>query len=242
MRFGLLIILFSSTVYSQNLHDLILSDLQEYERPKLIEITTLINQNDSIGFNFEDMSVLILSSSFDSAHISISRIGENIPMQELQLSYAIWMNYYNSAYLFDVDGNGFNDILISSFPTGATGIGANIPIITCILNNNNKYQVVTISSFGFDIEDSFFDFDDNQTFEFVCSSAPEHPHHANNDGYYFLKVFSVQESRFVPMVDDKLKIKRMYVVKEDGSAIESFLSVPDSLRRFWDFGPNIWVH
>jgi len=110
-----------------------------------------------------------------------------------ELSFAMDSDLPPEGVLFDIDHNGYRDILIETYPAGVTGIGANAPITLALMfHPNNRIDVHELSSF-FGSDDLFYDFDGDKKYEFVCLNRVA----IDTSVYYVANLFGYKNHAFV---------------------------------------------
>jgi len=152
-----------------------------------------------------------------------------------EMSFAMPPDGPPEAAVFDIDRNGFRDILIETFPAGVTGIGANAPITMALLfHPHNKVVYQELSSFAGSY-DLFFDFDGDKRYEFVCFNRVS----IDTCVYYVANLFAYRHFAFVNV---SISHKMFPAFFREG--LKGHVKVkhpPTEVRRRCIFAkPNVW--
>ena len=212
--------------------DNVVNKLNEYNKPKFREVEFW--QSDStVSFLKDEYKIEIKTDPFDDAIVSIKTKDSEI--EKFFSNYQIWGHYLSEIKRFDLDNNGLDDILIISYPVGASGLSANIQLLTCLLFfPNNVVKYYEFSSF-FNAENLFFDFDKDNKFEFVSINYSSY----ENNNYFVFNAFCYENFDFENCSQKALHFP-ILLRKEDDNYIE-VTSFPEKLLSRFQFSkPNVW--
>ncbi|GJQ61187.1 MAG: hypothetical protein SCALA702_02400 [Melioribacteraceae bacterium] len=234
----ILIFLYPIVICGQGIVEAFNSEFQKFEKPEFESILNMKNGQDSISFEFEDKHFSLISNHFDSTGINVKNISLDITLSQFSLPLVISPKYLNSINSFDVDSDGNKDLLISFYPYGVTGLGANIERTLCLFIGAKTISFYLISTFGIDIEHAFYDLNHDNKYEFICVSAPIGDRDYAGTQYHLIKPYEVQEKNFVELKMGESAIPKVILLDSDKIMFEEV--IPASFEKNWNFGPDLW--
>jgi len=221
-----IILLIISPTRGQNYNEILLSDLPDskisYKETKIVylangDITIHIACNKQIFINNSKNSISVLQLKINNKFVFAQK-----------LNYRIQKPYLSKAYFIDLDNNGVEDLVIFSYPLGASGKAANINRVTCIILGDKEYfSIVNYSSFYASIE-NFIDFNDDKLLEFVCVNNYTVLKSNNKINYYIRNIFNLKKQN----VTSNYNISKVYCEKEDKLKICDKKTLPNTVIFF----------
>lgn len=172
--------------------------------PKGIE---LIHFQDGLQFSDEKFVFDLLYSEIGDAKLLIKEGSKIIYMTSLCRSVTDIYTY--SVFKRDLDGNGYEDIVLEGFIYGTVGHLNSCKVLDVVLFfPGNTFELHQFSTFS-EGKEAFIDLDGDGSLEFVCTVL----HVGLEEEYYYKNVFAWQHHRMVNVTDSFMEFigKFMYV-------------------------------
>lgn len=211
--------------------------LDVYERPVLLH-PTVLEEEGQIGLDFGTLYMEIATNSSNNATITLWHGGR---VDEVQLTYPIYEGYFDQAFALDINGDGNEDVVVVSYPVGASGISASIVRMAVILLAEGEVQAVELSTFSNVLQpkDMFVDFSQTGRYDFImfqrafgCGDTWD---------YYTVDVFSFNLGTPIN-VSEMIQGLPRYVMKYRDT--EEFIFNPPGCldRDSRPIHPTVWLH
>jgi len=147
-------------------------------------------------FTFEDKKFLFASIYGESTQFTIATDERVVFFGHL--CRPIWDGSVAGVFSLDIDGNGYEDIVLKSYILGSTGSVMSIVRYNVFLfSSQDRVRYVDVSTFR-DVDDSFSDLDDDGTYEFISRKRMLR---LDGERYYLKNIFKLSMEGVVNVTD-----------------------------------------
>lgn len=196
----------SQKVQAQESKNVLYDKLENFKKLSLDELS-----EDSITYSDSSFSFI---AHGEKMQIFISKSNSVIKWRDLkfELTYGILGKIYlQNVYKFDLDANGFDDILIASWPVGASGKAASITKIALLFFSEKEISLYEVSSFS-SVKESFYDLNTDNRFEYLCLLNDRIDSESGWVDFFVANFFSFNMDSVYNITSD-LDFKTIYVFK-----------------------------